>query len=96
MLPLSRVTTALVPADSGSVFRMGSAISRIGRIWAAVSAMPLREAKAPDTMPKAALKARYSEGLTPLFTARAYMTSVPVRETARVMTPLIFKNRGGS
>ena len=37
--------------DSGSVFKIGSAMARMGLICATVSATPLRAVKAPDTMP---------------------------------------------
>ena len=70
MPPVREVTTLLFSADSGSVFKMGSAISRMGLICATESATPVRAAKAPVTMPKAVLKAMYSEGETRVFTAR--------------------------
>ena len=60
----------LFSEDSGSVFRMGSAISRMGLIWAMDRATFERAVKAPLTAPYAVLKAMYSEGLTFDLTAR--------------------------
>ena len=51
MLPLSLVTIFLFSVDSGSVFRIGSAISRIGLIWATDIATPVSAANAPVTAP---------------------------------------------
>ena len=51
MLPLRRVTIARFSEDSGWVFRIGSAISRMGLIRATESATPESEAKAAATEP---------------------------------------------
>ena len=52
------LSTVLFSAASGTSFRIGSAISRIGLICATETATAAREEKAPISMPKAVLKPR--------------------------------------
>ena len=51
MPPLREVTISLFSLDSGSVFKMGSAISRMGLICATDRATLVSELNAPATMP---------------------------------------------
>lgn len=57
MPPERRVRTCLLSDTSGTASSMGFAISRMGLSSAAVSATEVRDRKAPETMPQAALKA---------------------------------------
>ena len=61
MPPVRDVTISLLSVVSGSVLRNGSAISRMGLILAADSAMPDSDMNAPESMPYAAVKAKYDD-----------------------------------
>ena len=60
------VSVSLFSDISGTAFSIGSAISKVGLIFAAVSAIPKRDINAPDTIPYAVLNAMYSAVETPV------------------------------